>query len=69
MFLVGTVKWFSDKKGYGFIEPEGSTGKDVYVHFTGIAGTGRKTLREGQKVQYEATNTPRGVAATNVRVI
>ncbi|MEQ1527866.1 MAG: cold-shock protein, partial [Methylococcales bacterium] len=51
--VVGTVKWFNDEKGFGFIEQEG--GKDVFVHHSAINGTGRKTLREGQKVTMEVT--------------
>ncbi len=51
--VVGTVKWFNDEKGFGFIEQEG--GKDVFVHHSAINGSGRKTLREGQKVTMEVT--------------
>ena len=50
----GTVKWFSEDKGYGFITPDDG-GKDLFVHFSGIAGTGFKSLEEGAKVSYEAT--------------
>jgi CspA family cold shock protein len=61
----GTVKWFSEDKGYGFITPDGG-GKDLFVHFSGIAGTGFKSLDEGAKVSYEATQGQRGMQADNV---
>jgi CspA family cold shock protein len=62
---TGTVKWFSDDKGFGFITPdEGS--KDLFVHHTGIAGEGFKTLREGAKVSYDAQEGPKGPSAVNV---
>jgi CspA family cold shock protein len=61
----GTVKWFNDEKGYGFISPdEGS--EDLFVHHTGIAGTGFKSLDEGAKVSYEATQGQKGMQAENV---
>jgi cold shock protein len=61
----GTVKWFNDEKGYGFISPdEGS--EDLFVHHTGIAGSGFKTLDEGAKVSYEATRAQKGMQADNV---
>jgi CspA family cold shock protein len=61
----GTVKWFSDEKGYGFISPdEGS--EDLFVHHTGIAGSGFKSLDEGTKVSYEATQGKKGMQADNV---
>ena len=61
----GTVKWFSDEKGYGFISPdEGS--EDLFVHHTGIAGSGFKSLEEGTKVSYEATQGKKGMQADNV---
>ena len=61
----GTVKWFSDEKGYGFITPyEG--GEDIFVHHTGIAGNGFKTLKEGARVTYEATQGRMGMQADNV---
>lgn len=63
----GTVKWFSDQKGYGFIEQE--NGNDLFVHFSEIQGDGFKTLAEGQKVTFEPTEGPKGPQATNVRVI
>lgn len=60
----GKVKWFSNEKGYGFIEAEG--GDDVFVHFTGIVGEGFKTLDEGESVSFEITDGNRGPQAANV---
>ncbi len=60
----GTVKWFDDTKGYGFIEQE--SGKDVFVHHTAIQGTGFKTLAEGARVQFDIVEGPKGLAAENV---
>lgn len=60
----GKVKWFSDQKGYGFITPE--SGKDVFVHHTAIQGEGFKTLSEGQEVEFEITQGPKGEQAQNV---
>jgi len=62
--VEGTVKWFNDEKGFGFIEQQ--EGKDVFVHFSAINGTGRKTLREGQKVTMEVTQGQKGPQAENV---
>jgi len=62
---TGTVKWFNDAKGYGFIKPDGG-GDDLFVHFSGIAGSGFKSLSEGAKVEFEATQGPKGPQATNV---
>jgi CspA family cold shock protein len=62
--VEGTVKWFNDEKGWGFIEREG--GKDVFVHFSEIAGSGRKTLAEGQKVTMTVTDGQKGPQAENV---
>jgi CspA family cold shock protein len=61
----GTVKWFSDEKGYGFITPDDG-GEDLFVHHTGISGSGYKSLEEGQKVTYEATQGKKGLQAENV---
>ena len=60
----GTVKWFSNQKGYGFITPE--NGKDVFVHHTAIQGEGFKTLNEGEAVEFEITKGPKGEQAVNV---
>jgi CspA family cold shock protein len=61
----GTVKWFSDEKGFGFISQEG--GDDVFVHFSGIAGEGYRSLTEGQEVEFDVTEGPKGKQAENVR--
>ncbi len=61
----GTVKWFSEDKGYGFITPD-EGGEDLFVHHTGIAGSGFKSLDEGEKVTYEAVRGRRGMQAENV---
>ena len=63
----GTVKWFNAQKGYGFITNE-STGEDVFVHFSGIAGEGYKDLEEGQHVTFDITAGNRGLQAVNVTV-
>ena len=63
----GTVKWFNATKGYGFITNE-STGEDVFVHFSGIAGEGYKSLEEGQNVTFDITEGNRGLQAVNVTV-
>ena len=63
----GTVKWFNAEKGFGFIERE--DGSDVFVHLSGIAGEGYKTLEEGQKVDFDITEGQRGEQATNVVVL
>jgi CspA family cold shock protein len=62
--VSGTVKWFNDEKGYGFIQQEG--GKDVFVHHSAITGTGRKSLREGQKVTMNVVQGQKGPQAENV---
>ena len=64
MAKVGKIKWFSDAKGYGFIEQEG--GEDVFVHYSVIQGEGFKTLAEGQAVEFEVTQGPKGLQATKV---
>ncbi|MBM9615219.1 cold-shock protein [Desulfobulbus rhabdoformis] len=60
----GTVKWFNDSKGFGFIEQEG--GKDVFVHHTAIQGSGFKSLEEGARVSFDVTDGPKGPSAQNV---
>jgi CspA family cold shock protein len=60
----GTVKWFNGSKGYGFITPE--EGRDVFVHFSAIQGDGFKSLDEGQQVEFEIVNGPKGQQAENV---
>jgi len=63
---TGTVKWFNDAKGFGFITPE-SGGKDLFVHFSAIQGQGFKTLQEGQRVSFDVTSGPKGQQASNIR--
>ena len=63
----GTVKWFNDAKGYGFITQEG--GDDVFVHFSAIQAQGFKSLAEGDKVEFEVTKGPKGLQASNVRKV
>ena len=62
----GTVKWFNDAKGFGFITPDDG-GKDLFAHFSAIQGNGFKSLRENQKVSYDVTTGPKGDQATNIR--
>jgi CspA family cold shock protein len=64
---TGTVKWFKNEKGYGFIT--GEDGVDVFVHFSAIQGEGYKSLAEGQKVEFEVSQGPKGPQATNVRAV
>jgi CspA family cold shock protein len=63
----GRVKWFNEKKGYGFIS--GDDGTDVFVHFSAIKGEGFKVLYEGDEVEFEVTKGPKGPQATNVAVL
>ena len=65
--VEGTVKWFNDEKGFGFIEREG--GKDVFVHYSAINGNGRKSLYEGQKVTMAVTEGQKGPQAENVNPV
>jgi CspA family cold shock protein len=64
---IGTVKWFSDQKGFGFLSVEG--GKDVFVHHSAIESTGFRTLSEGDRVEFTVENGPKGPSAANVRKI
>lgn len=67
MIATGTVKWFSNSKGYGFIAPDEGSG-DVFVHFSAIAMEGYRTLRRGQKVQFELAEGPKGLLASNIMI-
>ena len=63
---TGTVKWFNDAKGFGFITPDGG-GMDVFAHFSAIQDSGFKTLREAQRVSFDVTTGPKGEQASNIR--
>ena len=63
---TGTVKWFNDAKGYGFITPDDG-GKDLFAHFSAISGSGFRTLTEGQRVSFDRTTGPKGEQASNIR--
>jgi cold shock protein len=63
----GTVKWFNDAKGFGFITTEG--GEDVFVHFTAIQGNGFRSLAEGAQVEFDVVNGPKGLQASNVSIV
>ena len=67
MRIIGKVKWFNNAKGYGFIEREG--GNDVFVHFSAIQGSGFRTLEEGQEVEFEIVDGPKGLQAQNVKPV
>ena len=62
---TGTVKWFNEAKGFGFIQQEG--GEDVFVHYSAISGDGFKTLAEGERLEFEVVRGPKGLQAANVR--
>lgn len=64
---TGTVKWFNDAKGFGFITPDGG-GEDLFVHFSSIQSNGFKSLQENQKVTFEVTQGPKGKQASNVQI-
>ncbi|MEO8671638.1 MAG: cold-shock protein [Tahibacter sp.] len=63
--MLGTVKWFNDAKGFGFITPDGG-GNDVFVHFSAITASGFRSLQEGQRVSFEVTQGPKGAQASAV---
>ena len=63
----GTVKWFNDRKGFGFIEAD--DGSDVFVHFSAIQDSGFRTLQEGQPVSFEVQSGPKGLSAANVKTV
>jgi cold shock protein len=63
---TGTVKWFNDSKGFGFITPDDG-GKDLFAHFSAIQGSGFKTLKENQKVSFDVAQGPKGPQAQNIR--
>jgi len=63
--MTGSVKWFNSAKGYGFVKPDGQD-EDVFVHFSAIAMDGDKTLKEGQKVEFELSQGPKGLHAAHV---
>ncbi|MBC8996828.1 cold-shock protein [Pseudomonas sp. N40(2020)] len=65
---TGTVKWFNDSKGFGFITPDDG-GKDLFAHFSAIQSAGFKSLQEGQKVSFEVTQGPKGKQAENIQLI
>ena len=64
---AGTVKWFNDSKGFGFITPDGG-GEALFAHFSAIQSAGFKTLAEGQRVNFEVTNGPKGKQASNIQI-
>ena len=66
--VTGTVKWFNDAKGFGFISPDDGSA-DVFAHFSAITGSGFKSLQEGQKVTYELTQGPKGAQASNISAL
>ncbi|MGZ3559258.1 MAG: cold-shock protein [Thermodesulfobacteriota bacterium] len=65
--MTGRVKWFNDQKGFGFIEVPG--GQDVFVHHSAIQGEGFKSLKEGDEVEFEVTKGPKGLQASNLKIV
>jgi CspA family cold shock protein len=65
---TGTVKWFNETKGFGFISPDGG-GEDLFAHFSAIQSSGFKTLKENQKVSFDVTQGPKGKQASNIRAM
>ena len=65
---TGTVKWFNETKGFGFISPDGG-GEDLFAHFSAIQASGFKTLKENQKVSFEVVQGPKGKQASNIRAV
>lgn len=65
---TGTVKWFNESKGFGFITPDNG-GEDVFAHFSAISGSGFKTLRENQKVSFDVVTGPKGKQAANIQAL
>ncbi|HUY02849.1 major cold shock protein CspA [mine drainage metagenome] len=65
---IGTVKWFNDAKGFGFITPEDGSG-DLFAHFSAINSSGFKSLQENQKVSYDVTTGPKGLQASNIQIV
>ena len=63
---TGTVKWFNEQKGYGFIQPDNGS-KDIFVHISAVERAGLRTLKEGQKVSFEVTQGPKGKQASNIQ--
>ena len=66
--ITGTVKWFNDSKGYGFITPDNG-GKDVFCHFSAIGGSGFKSLKDNDRVEFEVTQSEKGAQASGVKVL
>lgn len=66
--VTGVVKWFNNAKGYGFVTPDGGE-QDVFVHFSAISMEGYKTLKEGQKVEFDISQGPKGLHAANLQAV